>query len=111
MAADEPGTGTTLRPAARTASTMRAPGSDTAGVPASDTSATRSPARRRTTSFSATSRSLCWCAASICLFRPKRVSSAPVLRVSSQATTSASNSTCSARSVMSVTLPMGVATT
>jgi hypothetical protein len=53
--------------------------------------------RRRSISLSATSRSLCWCAAIICLFRPKRVSRAPVLRVSSQATTSASASRCSAR--------------
>ena len=34
IAAEAPGMGRTRRPAARTASTMRAPGSDTAGVPA-----------------------------------------------------------------------------
>lgn len=67
---DAPGSGMTRRPAARTASTMRAPGSDTAGVPASETRAMRSPACRRAMIFSAASRSLCSCAASRDLCRP-----------------------------------------
>ena len=68
--ADAPGSGITRKPALRTASTMRAPGSDTAGVPASDISAIRSPACRRSISLSATSRSLCWCAAISVFDRP-----------------------------------------
>ena len=44
MTALAPGMGITPRPASRTARTMRAPGSLTAGAPASETSATRSPA-------------------------------------------------------------------
>ena len=59
-----PGTGITRRPASLTARTMRAPGSDTAGVPASLTSATRLPSAIAATIPAPASRSLCSCAAS-----------------------------------------------
>jgi hypothetical protein len=58
-----PGTGTTRKPASSTARTTRAPGSDTPGVPASVTSAMRSPAVSLATIFSAAPRSLCSCTA------------------------------------------------
>ena len=61
-----PGSGTTRRPAARTAKARRAPGSLMPGVPASLTKATRWPACRRATTVWAASCSLCWCSASSC---------------------------------------------
>ena len=49
--ADGPGTTSTVPPASTTARTMRSPGSEMPGIPASVTTATRSPARiRRSTS-------------------------------------------------------------
>ena len=54
-----PGTGTTAKPASRTARTTRAPGSLTAGAPASDTSATRWPWARRSQMACAAAASLC----------------------------------------------------
>jgi hypothetical protein len=71
IAAHAPGTGDTRTPAARAALTRRKPGSLTSGVPASDTSASESPASRRATSCAACASSLCWCSASSGRSRPE----------------------------------------
>ena len=91
--------------------TTSAPGSDSPGVPASVTSATLRPCLSHWTTFAAMLASLCWCSATGRLPIPCRLSRDAVLRVSSAAMTSAAASTFSARSVMSSTFPMGVATT
>ncbi len=57
--AEAPGTGDTVTPASRAALTNRAPGSDSRGVPASDTSASDSPAVSRATSAGVVLASLC----------------------------------------------------
>jgi hypothetical protein len=59
MTALGPGMLSTRMPAARAAATSVCPGSEMSGVPASDTSAMESPARSRSTSRGAFSRSLC----------------------------------------------------
>ena len=59
--ADGPGTTVTARPAAATAAATRAPGSDTAGIPASLTRATVRPAATAATTSSTRSASLCSC--------------------------------------------------
>ncbi len=59
MSADGPGAVVTGRPAATTVATVRLPGSEMPGVPASLTSTTSSPARTRSTTRSAWAASLC----------------------------------------------------
>lgn len=63
-AALAPGMGMTRKPAARSASTSTAPGSLTAGVQASVTSATLLSCCSKAMTFSVAPRSLCWCSAS-----------------------------------------------
>ena len=63
IAAQAPGTGMQRMPAARAARTSRKPGSLISGVPASEISATASPACSRRTMASSASRSLCSCSA------------------------------------------------
>ena len=58
-AADGPGRTSTASPAATHACTRTNPGSDTSGVPASETSATTAPSRIFETSSAARARSLC----------------------------------------------------
>src|SRR5690606_24115943 len=90
---------------------MREPGSLTAGVPASVTSATRRPWASSATIFSPASRSLWRCAASGRACEPTRSSSTREVRVSSAATTSTPRSTPAARTPRSERCPIGVATT
>ena len=59
MTALGPGIASTRIPAARASDTRNCPGSETIGVPASETSAIESPAFSRSTSCEAFSRSLC----------------------------------------------------
>ncbi len=106
-----PGSGTTGWPAAVAAATSTAPGSLMAGVPASLMKATDSPAASRCSTCAAASCSLCACRASSGLLKPRWRSNCALTRVSSQATASTRPSTCTARSVMSARLPIGVATT
>ena len=106
-----PGSGITPKPALRTAATSRAPGSLTAGVPASLTYATRSPRCKRSTTPTAASSSLCSCTASKVLSIPNWRNRPWVWRVSSQPIASASCNKCSALRLMSARLPIGVATT
>jgi hypothetical protein len=103
--------GITLKPAARTAATARAPGSETPGVPASVISATRLPAPSCATSLAAASFSLCWCSARVCALMPWWSSNWRAWRVSSQATRSTPRRVSRARSVMSPRFPIGVPTT
>ena len=57
--ADGPGTTETVSPAAATAATNRAPGSDTPGIPASETSTTVAPPATAPTTSSMRCSSLC----------------------------------------------------
>ena len=59
MAADGPGSTSTGRPATTHACTSTYPGSETNGIPASDTNATTAPSRIRPTSSADRARSLC----------------------------------------------------
>jgi len=111
MTALGPGTGTTPKPAARTARTMRAPGSLTAGAPASDTRATRWPCAKRSQMAWAAAASLWRWAAMSGVLTPQASSNARLARVSSAAITSARCKACQARSPRSPRLPIGVATT
>ena len=110
IAAHGPGTGDTRTPAARAARTRRKPGSLTSGVPASDTSASESPASSRVTSCAACASSLCWCSASSGRSRPKCDSSWRVWRVSSAQIAATVFKISSARGDRSPRLPIGVAT-
>ncbi len=58
--AEGPGTTVTVRPAVATAPTVRDPGSETPGIPASLTRATVRPSRTAPTTSSIRSSSLCW---------------------------------------------------
>ena len=62
-----PGMLSTRIPAALAAATSACPGSEIAGVPASDTSAIDSPALSRSTSHGVFSRSLCSCRLVVCV--------------------------------------------
>ena len=106
-----PGTGTAAKPAARTAATMRAPGSQMPGVPASEISATCSPRESRATIACAAACSLCSCADSIGVRMPQASSSRWLWRVSSAAIQSTPASTARARGLRSARFPKGVATT
>lgn len=90
---------------------MRAPGSLTAGAPASDTSATRWPWANRSQIAWAALASLWRCAAISGVLTPQASSSVRLARVSSAAITSARTSACHARRPRSPRLPMGVAIT
>ena len=94
-----PGTTSTASPASRHARTSCSPGSDTPGMPASVTYATRLPERTASTIVCAPARSLCaWIARSRpAAGTPACVSNPRVRRVSSAAITSASRSTSTAR--------------
>jgi len=105
-----PGIASTRIPAASAAWTSRNPGSETAGVPASDTRAMEPPSRSFSTSAPALRCSLCSCMLVVGVRISKWCRSFAVWRVSSAAIRSHSRSTRSARSVMSSRLPMGVAT-
>ena len=106
-----PGIGNTRWPAARTAATSSAPGSLTAGVPASETNATDLPCAIQSTTLRAPPCSLwAWSATSFAPM-PKCVSSPRVTRVSSAATMSTERKVSNARCVTSPRFPMGVATT
>ena len=101
--------GTTGYPFATAALTSRTPGSESAGVPASETSAMSCRARR--CRMDSSWRPSLWaCRLIIGVRRPKWVSSFCVCLVSSAATSGTDSSTCTARSVMSSRLPIGVAT-
>ena len=105
-----PGMTSTGSPSSRAASTRRWPGSDTPGMPASDTKATRWPAATRAITDS-TRRAITFSSQRSSGTRmPKRASSLPVTRVSSQSSTSAERSVSSTRGDASERLPMGVPT-
>ena len=97
VTADGPGTTLISIPASTAARRRRNPGSETAGMPASETSATRSPSRRRSSSSSMRCRSLPSNSESMRTFRPRCASSRPVRRVSSAATRSTEPSVSRAR--------------
>ena len=111
VTADGPGTTLISTPASTAARRRRNPGSETAGMPASETSATRSPSRRRSSSSSMRCRSLPSKNESMRTFRPRCASSRPVRRVSSAATRSTEPSVSRARCDRSARLPIGVPTT
>src|SRR6185503_1827127 len=98
-------------PAACACATSHAPGSASAGVPASLTSATSLPSCKSRMRESAAARSLCSCSATVRAAMPWRASRVRVVRVSSQATTSAPRSVSMARALRSDRFPIGVATT
>ena len=106
-----PGIGTTFMPASRTIFTTIAPGSLTAGVPASVTSAILSPYLSCANSLSPDCCSLCSCTAINFLLMPKCDNKPEVCRVSSAAMASTNFSVSIARNVMSPKLPIGVAIT
>lgn len=111
VTAEGPGMTSTLRPRSRAASTSLWPGSDTPGMPASDTKATRPPASIRAmagATLSARTFSSARCKGTR---MPKCASSLDVTRVSSHRSRSAARSVSSARGVTSRRLPMGVPTT
>jgi len=89
----------------------RCPGSETVGVPASDTRAMASPRINRPISDADLAASLCSWRLVVGVWIPYRVSNWAVRRVSSAAMSATSRSTRSARVVMSSRLPIGVATT
>ncbi len=109
--AEGPGSGLTGIPASSAARTNRAPGSETPGVPPSETSARLSPSRNRPSSRSSLRLSLNLWQETVGVSRPYRANSRRVRRVSSQAITSTLPSTSSARGDRSSTFPSGVATT
>src|SRR5512145_797123 len=111
VSAEAPGTGTTVTPAALASRTSMKPGSESAGVPASVTRATDRPASSWRSSSGPRRAMLCAKYDVVGVWMSKWASRARVRRVSSQAMTSTSRSTRSARSVTSSRLPMGVATT
>jgi hypothetical protein len=80
-------------------------------VPASDTSASDSPASSRATNGPAASPSLCSCKATSGLSTPKCASNWRVWRVSSAQIAATVFSVSSARGLRSPRLPIGVATT
>ena len=80
-------------------------------MPASETSAIRSPAASRGSSSATRAASLCSCSESSRAEIPWRSSSPRVCRVSSASTTSASRSSVRTRSVTSSRFPIGVAQT
>src|SRR5687768_7264809 len=98
-------------PARCASPTSQAPGSDSAGVPASLTSAIVFPSRSAAISPAAARRSLCACRATVRALIPWRASSVRVVRVSSQAMRSALRRVSRARGLVSERLPIGVATT
>ena len=111
VTAEGPGMTSTASPASRTASTRRWPGSDTPGIPASETNATFSPRSMRLSAGAMRSAKLCSSARLSAARMPKWDSSLPVTRVSSHKIRSASRSVRRARTEMSSRLPMGVPTT
>ena len=110
-AAFGPGIGSTRIPASIAARISASPGSETVGVPASDTSATSSPARIRETRVGALRDSLWACRLVVGVRIACRASKWAVRRVSSAAITATPPRIRSARNVMSSRLPIGVATT
>ena len=86
------------------------PGSEMAGVPASEISAIVSPAFNREIIFSMVLCSLCMWWLCMCVPISKCLSNFPLVRVSSARIKSASLSTRIARKVMSSRLPIGVGT-
>ena len=107
-----PGTASTSMPSAAASRTSTLPGSLMQGVPASVTTATvRSSSSIRWGSEDARCSSLCWWLEMQGVSMPKWLSSARVTRVSSAAIKSALLSVSIARGVMSLRLPIGVATT
>ena len=111
MMAQGPGRGSTRMPAATAAAMSCAPGSEIVGVPASDTRATLSPAKRRATSEDAFFRSLWAWRLVVGVAIACRASRCAVRRVSSAAMIATSRRIRSARIVMSSRFPIGVATT
>ena len=107
-----PGTGNTATSRSRHALTRRKPGSEISGVPASETSATCSPASRRFNTRAAARDSL---SSRIETRRGRRIfrcaNSAAVRLVSSEAIVSTVARTSAARRVTSPRFPIGVATT
>ena len=108
IAADGPGQHLDRQPGRDARAHQHVAGSDTSGIPASDTSATTAPPRIFSTSSAARARSLCSWYETSRAFTPYRSSSTRVRRVSSHATTSASRSADSTRRVMSSRFPIGV---
>src|SRR5574343_587250 len=90
---------------------MRAPGSEIPGVPASEISATASPACSFSTMRAAASCSLCWWAGMVRAWAPSCFNSGPLWRVSSAATQGTLRRISSARRVRSARFPSGVGTT
>ena len=110
MQAVAPGSVSTSIPASAQVRASRNPGSLMPGVPASEISATESPARifslmRCTVSCSF---HLWWLSA--CVVMPKCLSSTPLVRVSSASIKSTLCSTSTALGVISPRLPTGVGT-
>ena len=106
-----PGMGSTRIPASMAARISWPPGSETVGVPASETSATLSPRCSRSTSEADFPASLCSCRLVVGVAIACRARRWPVRRVSSAAMRETSRRIRSARTVMSSRLPIGVATT
>ena len=111
MTADGPGRHVTGRSASIQATTSEYPGSETAGIPASVTTATVSPARTRSMSCGTRPASLC---SKKLITRPPMVTPRAVdsdrrRRVSSAATMSAVSRTRRSRSDASAGFPIGVA--
>ena len=108
--ADAPGTGITVKFSSMVALTNRYPGSETRGVPASETSATISPDFKRSMISEVALSALCsWYEIKGALNRSS-VFNFLVTLVSSHAIASAACNTAIARSVISLKLPIGVET-
>jgi hypothetical protein len=109
--AEGPGTGTTGTSLSSAARTSREPGSESKGVPASETSAIVAPDSRHSSNRGMRRASLCAWSDTRRVTILKCAQRRPVRRVSSQAISVASRSTRSARGLRSSRLPMGVDTT
>src|SRR5512141_1757633 len=109
--ADGPGMASTRCPAWAAAATSSSPGSETSGVPASETRASVSPRPSRSRASSTRRCSLWPWQDTRGVVRPWRAKRFPVRRVSSQYTTAAEDRASSARGERSSRFPIGVATT
>src|SRR5436190_2383721 len=110
-AAFGPGIARTAMPGRGASATSQAPGSASAGVPASLISAACCPSRSKPITLAAAARSLCSCSAMVRVAMPKCASSVREVRVSSQAIKATERRVSMARALKSARLPIGVATT